>query len=123
MKSDYELWVNAVCRVTADWDRAKLMPIDTEPNRISRGEAFRTAGALILQLEFLARLSIIGPTGESIGMRLRLENLMNYARSLYKGPVEPIPIGTIRMIDLGNPLTGGAAMGDINETPLSAGDV
>lgn len=109
MKSDYELWIGAVSHVAASWEVAKIMPVDTEPNRISRGEAFRTAGALIMQLEFLARLSIIGPDGKSIGMKYRLENLMSYAKSLYKGPSESIPLGTIRMIDLGNPLTGGAA--------------
>lgn len=109
MKSEYKRWNNAVRSVAGDWDRAILMPIDNEPDRISRAEAMRIAGALIVQLEFLAGLSIFGPDGRSIGMRSRLSQLLRYAESLCRDSINPVPMGAARIIDLGGPLTGGAA--------------
>lgn len=114
MKSDYELWRGAVSYADAYWESARKMPVDTEPERLSRREAFHTAGALIMQLEFLARLSIIGPDGKSIGMRARLDNLMKHAESLNGMPVDVAPPDAVRFIDMDgmSPLCGDTAAGD-----------
>ena len=124
MRSEYQRWKRVVGALRCDYDRAKLMPIDTVRNREYRSAAMQSAGARMIQLEMLSGVSIFGPHGQSRDMNDRLAALDDYADSLAVRSLghSSVMSDNLRYIDLtGNDAVKGAEHADVTVRAANGG--